>query len=322
MNFEDFRYRHASGLWVVTAYYNPCDYETRRYNYRIFSETLKKSGIPLLTVECAFGDQPFTLPQGADVVRVRSKSIIWQKERLLNLAISWLPSNCRYVAWLDCDLLFQNFNWARDIVDLLGQAPLVQVFETCNRLSAENLGAIHGGSVCKSFAAITPFNPDILKLGHFEKHGHTGYGWAARRDLLDAHGLYEYAIIGSGDHYMAHAAFNDPRGTCLELMTGADRNQIQHFTDWAVPFGSDVRGRVAAVPGNVFHLWHGDLESRRYLHRNRELTRLGFNPYTDLVARPGRPLEWISNLQKPELVSMFSGYFASRREDGSSAVAA
>src|SRR5579883_2017119 len=100
--YDDFQYNFVSGLWVVTTYYNPCDYQTRRNNYEIFAHTIRRSGLPLLTIECAFGDQPFNLPERTDVIKVRSHSIIWQKERLLNLGVSWLPSSCRYVAWLDC----------------------------------------------------------------------------------------------------------------------------------------------------------------------------------------------------------------------------
>lgn len=315
--YSDFRYRPAKGLWVVTAYYNPCGYGTRFRNYQIFAETLRRSGVPLLTVECAFGDQPFTLEKSPNVVQVRSSSVIWQKERLLNLATSWLPSSCRYVAWLDCDLLFENKEWAVETAALLDEVPLVQVFETCNRLSEGNFSTTKGRSVRRSFASVTPKDPSVLKLSHFETHGHTGYGWAARRSLLDRHGLYEFAIIGSGDHFMAHAAFGDEGGKCLELMSGEVWNQIKHFLDWAEPFADSVAGRVRATSGEVVHLWHGDLENRRYFERSRDLIRLGFNPYTDLVASPGKPLEWNPSMNKPELVTMFEKYFSSRQEDGS-----
>jgi hypothetical protein len=317
MEVEDFLYEPAEGLWVVTAYYNPCGYKSRLRNYQIFAESLRRSGIPLLTVECAFGSESFSLPKSDLVVQVGSNSLIWQKERLLNLGISWLPKSCKYVAWLDCDLVFENRNWAVDTVRLLDKVPVVQVFETCNRLPEGGLKDKERGEICRSFASITPMNPRILEIGHFEKHGHTGYGWAARRNLLDKHGLYEYAIIGSADHYMAHAIYGDFGGACMELATNKDNCQLNHFRDWAEPFYADVRGELAAVPGNVFHLWHGNLINRGYLKRNHELTSRGFDPYTDLLANPGKPLEWRPGLKKTDLIEMFAGYFASREEDSS-----
>lgn len=322
MDLSLFKYGYVKNFWVITPYYNPCNFKRRRLNYEIFRSTLVQSGIPLLTIECAFGEDAYNLPELPDIVRVRSNSMIWQKERLLNLANSWLPSSCHSVAWIDCDVLFLNKNWAEDTANMLDRIPLVQVFEKCNRLSSLNMASPSEGDTCESFALITGKDAKVLSSGIFAEHGHTGYGWAASRELIDKHGLYEYAIIGSGDHYLAHAAFGDFDGRCMELLTKNDHSQLNHFTDWAKPFYSSVNGRVGAVPGEILHLWHGDVQDRQYMKRNRELTERSFNPYTDIVARPGKPLEWVPELHKPNLVMMFQQYFASRKEDGLQSVSA
>ncbi len=319
--FPEAVYQFAPGLWIITSYYNPCNYASRRENYLTFARTLEASGLPLLTVECAFEDQPFTLAAGAGVIQLRSQSVVWQKERLLNLAISWLPQSCRSVAWLDCDLIFCNPAWARNTMALLDTVPLVQVFETCIRLPKDNQRDALRENPCRSFGAITPANPDILASGKFADHGHTGYGWAARRELLDLTGLYEYAIAGSADDYMAHAAFSDLDAPCIRRMMSDNPRLVRHFKEWARPFSAAVAGRVGVVPGEVLHLWHGELKDRKYDARHKQVTDLGFDPYTDLVARPGKPLEWSSTCDKPELKAMFKQYFAGRNEDGLAATA-
>ncbi len=308
------RYRFAQGLWVITAYYNPVGYRTRRKNYEAFAGELARSGIPLLTVECAFDDQPFDLPVSMEVVRVRSRSILWQKERLLNLAISWLPRVCESVAWLDCDLLFTNPDWAVETVALLQAVPLVQVFRTCNRLTKE--GTVRAGSadICQSFGSVVGRDPSVLHGGTFERHGHTGYGWAARRSLLDRHGLYEYAVAGSADHFMAHAATGDLDSPCIERMQLRNPLLRQHYREWAAPFHESVRGAVAATSGEILHLWHGEAEDRKYSLRHVELADLGYNPYTDLIAPPGKPFELKEG--KPTLAEWFRNYFPLRQEDG------
>lgn len=48
---------------VITTYFNPCGYATRRRNYDLFVEGMRRAGVPCITVECAFGDAPFELPQ-------------------------------------------------------------------------------------------------------------------------------------------------------------------------------------------------------------------------------------------------------------------
>lgn len=78
-------YKKAPELWVITVYYNPCNYKTRRSTYETFIHTMRTSGINILTVECAFGDDPFVLPVSPDVLKIRSTSLLWQKERLINI---------------------------------------------------------------------------------------------------------------------------------------------------------------------------------------------------------------------------------------------
>lgn len=308
------KYALAPGLWVLTTYYNPFRYQTRRYNYDIFAQSLRKSGVPFVTVECAFGDEPFELPERLDVVRVRAPDLLWQKERLLNLAASWLPKSCKYAAWLDCDILFGNQNWAVDAARLLESHAIVQVFETCLRLDRGNVVSDSPDEVF-SFGAVAPGRPDLLSCGRYDRHGHTGYGWAMRKEIFDEVGLYEYAVSGSGDHYVAHAIYNE-YGFCIKHALKHNPRQIRHLKEWGEKFYGLVRGNFTAVPGKIRHLWHGELKNRLYLARNHKIIDFGFDPYNDVIAKPGRPLEWHSEMNKPDLRRYFTEYFDSRREDG------
>jgi hypothetical protein len=311
-----YAYRYAPRLWVITAYYNPAGFASRRRNYELFAALLREAGIPLLTVECAFGDQPFDLPDRLDVIKVRGRTPLWQKERLLNLALTYLPRTCDYVVWADCDLVFTNPDWARDTARLLDTVAVAQVFETCNRVPEDYRLADAARDVCTSFTKVVGADPWILRSGNYAEHGHTGYAWAARRELLDRHGLYEHAIAGSADHYMAHAACGDLVSPCGLRMMYKGPRLIEHFQAWAEPFAESARGEIGTVPGEVIHLWHGDLKDRRYSERHKDFTQLAFDPYLDLVANPGRPLELRPGRERSELTSWFTSYFAERREDG------
>jgi hypothetical protein len=318
---SEYLYDYVSGLWVITPYYNPLGYASRRANYQIFVRLLQESGLNVLTVECAFGDQPYDLPDSPDVVKVRSRSLLWQKERLLNLALPWLPPSCKYVAWLDCDIVFANPEWARETVRLLEEVPVVQVFETVNRLP-QGL-ASPAEDIWPSFAKVVTDNRTVLHSGNkYADHGHTGYGWAARREVLERHGLYEHAIVGTADDYMSHAIMGDFESPCILRVMGGNELMQSHLLDWARPFHETVGGRLKAVHGTVLHLWHGDLANRKYYIRHQEFMQFGFNPYRDLVAVPGQPFELRPELADSGLAEWFKAYFASRREDGSLAVAA
>lgn len=308
-----------SDLFVITTYFNPCGYATRRENYNRFMAGMRRAGVPCITVECAFGDDAFELPASLGVVQVRSKTLLWQKERLLNLAASWLPTSCRYVAWLDCDILFDNPDWAADTVAVLERRKVAQVWQTALRQERDGL-CTRAPDLSESFASVMARNPESLNAGRYDVHGHTGYGWAIRREVLDKVGLYESAVSGSADHFMAHALFDD-YGFCITNALKNDVKQIAHLKAWGTRFHAEVHGSLGVVNGRIQHLWHGDAEHRRYFLRMHEITDLGFDPWTDLRSAPGQPLEWAQGMDKPELREYFARYFASRHEDGLTATA-
>lgn len=300
-------------LFVITCYFNPNRYRTRRWNYDIFVAGLRNAGIPFLVVECAFGNDDFELPKGDEVVQVRSDTLLWQKERLLNLAVSWLPPECRYVAWLDCDITFESRTWYQDTIELLKKYKIVQVWDKCIRLNAShNLTTDQSFS----FAHVMNITDKYLECDRYDLHGHTGYGWAIRRDIIEQVGFYESAISGSSDHFMAHAIYGK-YGFCVENALKHDKRQIAHLKEWGTRFYNLVRGSLGVVPGTIHHYWHGDLVNRKYFLRMHEITDLGFNPWTDIQSKEGHPLSWTEvGLQKTGLVQYFYDYFSSRKEDG------
>ena len=124
-------------LWGITCYFNPVGYKRRLQNYLLFRRHLK---IPLITVELAYRDG-FDLPaDAADIlIRLRSGDVLWQKERLLNLALAALPDRCDAVAWLDCDVVFEDDDWAARAAQALQRFPLIQPFQTVHETPRRNL---------------------------------------------------------------------------------------------------------------------------------------------------------------------------------------
>ena len=98
---------HLAGpLWAVTSYFNPAGYRRRKANYRVFRERLP---LPLLTVEWSPTGQFELQPGDADIlIQLTGGDVMWQKERLLNIGVERLPSQCKHVAWVDCDLVFER----------------------------------------------------------------------------------------------------------------------------------------------------------------------------------------------------------------------
>ena len=311
-------YTPCQGLWCISTYFNPRHYRTRQQNHTVCAERLRGSGIPLLTVECAFGTDAFELPPAPDVLQVRSPDVLWQKERLINLATARLPDHVSKVAWLDDDILFTNPDWAVEAARRLEETAVVQIFTHAIRLQQGRLAPEGDESSVESFASILNRNPSRRGRGGYHAHGHTGFAWAARGGSYcqRRHGLYEAFLNGVGDDLMAHALADDLDGqyirtywagpwsesawsrllcrlerTLPERFTGRSHSPFyRHFMGWARPVAMATQGRIGCVTGDVLHLWHGQPARRQHKEGRQVLHKEQFDPPP--ICASVRPAAW------------------------------
>jgi len=306
-------------LWAITSYFNPIGYRRRLANYRVFRECL---GVPLAAIELSF-DGGFELGAGdADLlVQVQGRDVMWQKERLLNLLLPQLPTECRYVAWLDCDIVFERPDWPGRVSSALAQTPLLQIFRRVHYLSPQagpndamgsaviltrdSLGNwMHsGGSVDGALRQATSRGREVPTKG---------MAWAAPRDLLERYGFYDACIVGGGTNVLACAVL-DACDYAMRLHYMNDR-QRDHYRAWATSFNRAVSGAVSCIDGDVYHLWHGDLADRRSSERHEQLAPFDFDPTSDIALADSGCWRWASD--KPDMHRYVREYFAARREDG------
>lgn len=302
-------------LWAISAYFNPSRYRTRLANFHTFRARL---GVPLVVVEAA-NDGNFELgPEDADVVvRIDDAAVLWQKERLLNVALRQLPPDCRHVAWLDCDIVFDTDGWADRAVDALRTHRVVQLFSERDNLGpdgrVESTVRAVGRRIADGSATPVELEDPAAPL----RQGSTaGLAWAARRTALDECGFYDACILGSGDRTILCAALGRPEYGVRAL--GMTPRQAEHYRRWATRFAASIGAKVGAVDGRVEHLWHGDIAARRYATRYRGLRRFGFDPFEDIAVGPDGSWSW--NTPKPEMHAYVRDYFDGRREDGETMV--
>lgn len=306
----------ADDLWVITCYFNPCRYKTKRANFDAFMEGMKKDGANVLVVELAFADEEYELPEGDNVLRLRGSGVMWQKERLLNVAAKSLPESCTKVAWLDNDVLFENSDWVAETSAALDKYMVVQPFDWCVRLP-QGVRKFDGrGETYESYASVYARAPRLAQSGEFVHHGHTGFAWAARRELFDHCGLYDACLTGSGDHLMSHGFAGGMKlSPCLSRVVGNQPAYAKHFVEWGVKARDLVAGRLGVVPGNLLHLWHGDLVDRRYSEMNQEFKTFNFDPDKHLQLDESELWEWSDEAPKV-MRDWATTFFEIRREDG------
>jgi hypothetical protein len=305
-------------MWGITVSFNPAGYLNRYSHLELFSENVRRQGIKLLAIELAFDDQPFLVREGvADkVVRLRSASVLWQKERLLNIALDALPLHCDKVAWLDADILFENDAWVSETSSLLNSYVVIQPFDVACWLT-RGIQSIPVAGETDAIANTRRGAANLRRMSRPELgFGHSGFAWAARRSLLAKHGFYDRFILGSADIAMfwAISRSTDTWRVREWLNRHCSAELTRDYRNWAEGVFADVAESYSCTPGRVFHLWHGDNLNRQYASRQHILTEAGFDPGTDIALDTHRCWQWNSN--KPELHGKVREYFAARREDG------
>ena len=315
------RRRPISRLWALTCYFNPAGYRRKLANFKTFRGHLE---VPLVAVEQGF-DGRFELgPDDAEIlVRVSGGDVLWQKERLLNAGVKALPPSCDAVAWIDCDVIFDDADWADRAMRALDRFDLVHLFherhnlppdEPLDRLGRWTEPATSVSAVHKLAAGRGSINDLVQNDAQLQLRSTTGLAWATRREVIGGHGFYDACILGGGDRVTLCAAMGEfAAGVRANHMRG---RRVEHYLAWARPYYETVQGRVGAIPGRAFHLWHGELKDRRYDARLDLLD--GFDPYADIAPDPGGCWRWSSD--KPGLHAAVRRYFETRNEDGDRAI--
>ena len=155
------------------------------------------------------------------------------------------------------------------------------------------------------------FEPtEIFRDGDLNPFGkHTcGFAWAARREFIERHRLFDTCIVGGGDRALIAAALD-----CIDHVIQRQRMTRQHadqYRAWAEGFRDAVGGGVGWIDTDLFHLWHGPNESRQRRERYWKLGRFDFDPTRDIALSESGAWRWSSD--KPEMHAMVRDHLAIR----------
>lgn len=278
------RYHSHPEAMIVSCFFNPKNSPYRLKAFKIFLESI--SHLNYRIIECVIGDSKPQLELSDKITRVQTESLLWHKETLLNKVIKSLPQKYRYIFWIDADVIFKNKKWITDGVKAMQNgANIIQPFEYCVHLDQDeskpsfNLNLYKNmssnpytrhPSVWRSFCSNMVERPMIGTSDNYDIHGHVGFAWAAKREILDRCPLYEKALIGGADHIIAHAAAGQIPHRCINKAFIEDMDAVN---EWSKKFYRLVRGKIGYVKGDLYHIWHGDVNERQYLKRIREFTK-------------------------------------------------
>lgn len=318
----------TSPLHVVTAITNPQRYYARYKLYQAFEKMCADAGVTLWTIELALRDRhhEVTCAGHPNHIQLRSPAELWHKENLLNIAISRLPEDWEYVAWIDADVTFARPDWATETVHQLQHYHMVQMWSHAQDVSSNwDLGTgkclsgphqsflcsyVNGTQFPKYLADCNPGGSGSSGTGA-GRDWHSGYAWAARRSAFsDLGGLGDIALLGSADHHMAAALIGKVERTIHGQM---QQSYKDYWARWQARAEKYVKRNVGFVPGLLLHNWHGPKVNRRYVDRWRILVDEKYDYREDIKYDPQGVLQLTDSNRV--LRDKLRAYFAQRRED-------
>ena len=298
--------RNQRRLAVVTCFFNWAGFSRKTANLRRFLLQMQAQGVPVFGVEAVLPGQAASTQgfDGWERVPANERNIMFQKEALLNRAVSLVPDSFDKIAWLDADVWFENSGWYECTEMLLNNYPVVQLYDSAKWLN-------QNGSIELQTDSIAKWNTHGRK-GPVSA-AHTGFAWAARRDLWRHYGgLFANCITGSGDVYASIAFCGiDPE---QHPLLATDRQRLNaDFKRWAWKIKEWTGGKIGYVPGTIYHEWHGTRRDRNYVKRHAVCSQIAKG---DVLLNEHGIFEW-AETAKTETIAAVKSYFIERREDGS-----
>ena len=124
-------------LHIVTCIANPLLWKSRvALAEKAIESWLMKPNVRVTLVECAYGGRDYqldylALDERVTYIPVRAKTLLWIKENLMNIGITRLPQDAKYVATIDADVIWRGANWADETINALDIYPVIQPWQYC-----------------------------------------------------------------------------------------------------------------------------------------------------------------------------------------------
>lgn len=277
--------RENETLHVIGVIANPVRYHSRLRLFRQWAEEMVNTiNVKVHVVEAVYGDRhaeckPKCGEYNYHEVRVTSE--IWLKENLINIAVkNLLPSNWKYLAWVDCDVHFRDPAWALNSLHQLQHYNIIQPWQSAMDLDFYGNVMNTWTSFGSLAAAGKPMYHDKTRTNIGYTYGHTGYAWCCTRYFYEnVEKLADFNIVGAGDHLQAWACVNMVDSTMPKQISQGYRHLCE---SWQAKAFRACAGMVGFTPGRLEHHFHGNKENRKYWDRWKILLHNHYDPTVDI----------------------------------------
>ena len=303
-------------LHMVICVSNAVQYASRYILAKKFIKRIEEEekNVILYIVELAY-DLPNKKPQEFYVtdinnrrhLQLRTSVPLWHKENLLNICIQkLLPKNWKAVCWADADIIFDDPNFAINTLKILnGCRDIVQNFSHCIDMDQHKNAMNIFSGFGYQYTHKKPYN----FISNPQNQYHPGFVWSCTRTAYDKmKGLFEYGILGSGDHHMCLAWIHNG-------IKSVNKNATDDYKNAVFEYQQRCNGlKIGYVPGIISHEFHGKKSNRFYNERWNILINNKYAPSIHVTKNKDGLL--IPSDQCPqELLTQIYNYFSIRKED-------
>lgn len=299
-------------LHVISVISNPCNYRRRYQLAKEFTNRMRtEKSIKFYIVELVYTYSPnkFTLTNKDDPFHLQIKTDtpwLWHKENMINIGVNkLLPKDWKAFAYVDMDIEFENVHWAKDTLKLLnGVFDVVQPFSHAIDMDQNMDAMTHVSS-----ASFQYFRKREYLMTPPPKQCHPGYCLAmTRKAYIQIGGLFEYSILGSGDHNMIMSFLGMGYRSYNSAVSSGYKKFVHQFEERATGL------RLGYTPGVISHYFHGQKVKRFYNSRWEILIKSSFDPELHLDKTEIGLLIPSKDCPKQLLIDI-ADYFRSRDED-------
>lgn len=280
---------------VCLVIFNPAESKRILMNYLYTVNLLTLQQIPWFTMELAFENKDFEIPEGPNVFRVRSNSYMFHKERMCRILEKKIPIKFKKIVFMDADIIFNDNSWYEKTSKLLNTHDIVQCFEKCHWMDL-------------SYKKVVLTRETALKMRGpvFDHTYHPGFVWAFRRDWYKKAGFFDICVSGSGDTLSVIAWMNKRLSSTFKSLPLSMKPAFDEFRKLPLPKMTYLKDI------DVYHLYHGSRKNRQYVDRHKPLD-INIGIYRLLKINKDGMYEWIDS---KSLNPVFKAYFESRDDDG------
>lgn len=300
-----------SKLNVLIVISNCSQFATRYILAKEFIQRIKKeeNKVNLYVVELAYYNQKYqiTNKNNKKHLQLRSNIPLWHKENMINIGVEkLLPKDWKSFAYIDADVEFESIHWVTDTLKLLNDDyDIIQMFSHAidmdKRQNAMNIFSSFG----YQYTHKKPWEKNIKPINQF----HPGYAWAMSRKAYEQmNGLYEFGIIGSGDHIMALSYIK-------KGLKGINEESTDGYKLSITDFQTRCKGlSMGYLPTVIRHHFHGTKQNRQYESRWKILVKYNYDPLIHVKKNKDGILIPTDECPK-EMLNEIIKYFNQRLED-------